>query len=204
MFQLDVSDAYTSVPQKRAVLAVYELIKQTEKEDKNRAWHLPLFTANWITNRPVYFQKACMIIESGIIQGGPFSPPLFLVYLSYQTIDGKRCLVMKFADDCGMLMCSPTAEGLRILAENALKDFSEWLKSKGMECAEHKSKFMLMFRTKKTAEKHFKNLIPPSEQNPDPLVQAMRILGIMVDAALKFREHVSNVCNSFRTRINSL
>ena len=145
-----------------------------------------------------------MIIKSGIIQGGPFSPPLFLVYLSYETIDGKRCLVMKFADDCGMLLSSPTAEGLRTLAENALKHFADWLKSKGMECAEHKSKFMLMFRTKKTAEKYFKNLIPPSEQNPDPLVQAMRILGLMVDSELTFREHVLNVCNSFRTRINSL
>ena len=42
MFQLDVSDAYTSVPQKRAVLAVYHLIKQTENDDEKRAWHLPL------------------------------------------------------------------------------------------------------------------------------------------------------------------
>ena len=148
MFQLDVSDAYTSVPHKRAVLAIYDLIKSTESEDKNRAWHLVLFTVNWLSARCVYFQKTCVIMESGVIQGGPFSPPVFLVYLSYTSKDKKRCLVMKFADDCGLLLNSPTPEGLRDLAKNTLADFSSWLKSKGMSCAEHKSKFMLMFRKK--------------------------------------------------------
>ena len=73
-----------------------------------------------------------------------------------------------------------------------------------MACAEHKSKFMLMFRTRKTAEKYFTGLIQPSEENADPLVQTMRILGVLYDPFLNFQDHVFKVTNSMRVRINSL
>ena len=112
MFSVDVEGAYTSIPHKRAVIAVYELIKRAETPDRDKAWDLPLFTANWLDSRYVYFQKTCVKMISGVIQGGPFSPPVFLVYFSYESMDKSICRVMIFADDANLILRSETPEGL--------------------------------------------------------------------------------------------
>ena len=60
-----------------------------------------------------------------------------------------------------------------------------------------KSKFMLFGRTVATAKKHFSDL-------GIELVSGLRLLGLWVEASLCFHQHVNNVVNKLRKRVNAL
>ena len=143
-----------------------------------------------------------IVMKSGVPQGSPYSPIVFVVYLAYNCDDfSSVCQVMVFCDDLSILVRSPTPDGLMKTTQKILNHFQEWLKTRDLECEPSKSKFCMFFRTKSTVQKYW-DLLPSLPKTQ--FVKNIRVLGVMVDFMLNFATHVNKVCNRMRVRINLL
>jgi len=55
------------VPHKKAVLAVYELIKSSKLDKKD--WFLVRYTEMWLDHRVIFFRNTRLVMKSGVPQG---------------------------------------------------------------------------------------------------------------------------------------
>ena len=214
VLQCDVQSAFTSVQHKRLVIAMFDFVERSDGPDK--PYYLVAYVFMWLENRKVLFEKTSVVMKSGVPQGSPLSPVVFLVFLDYEC--GDEATIYKFADDCTILIQAKSVEELRSSAENIWKNFEKWLKSKDMACEPSKSSFMVLNRTKATIDKHFEKKIVQTAKTAKtaktetsvtvvsgiPVVYNIKILGVNVDSKLNFIDHVEIVCNMMRTRINCL
>ena len=116
-------------------------------EDK-KLWYLMLFTEEWLQNRVIFFRNTSVVMKNGVPQGGGYSPIDFLVYLAYECAY-RDVMVFYYCDDLSILIRTPTAEDLIKKSQTVFADFKGWCDSKDMKAFPDKSKFMLLFRTKK-------------------------------------------------------
>lgn len=186
--------AYTGVPHVKLILAMDDFINRTADPEANQ--YLIHFTAKWLENRTVRFEKTEITMECGLVQGSPVSPPIFVIFLCYES-DSTNSIIMKFADDVSLVSWSPTPKDLFREVKTEVKNFEDWLAEREMVFEPTKSKFMLFGRTIATAKKHFGEL-------GIELVDGLRLLGLWVEASLCFRQHVDNVVNKLRKRVNAL
>ena len=136
-------------------------------------------------------------MKSGVVQGCPFSPVVFVVFIDYVNGDSD-CRFLFFADDSSCICRARTLEGLRDKMKEVFTDFSNFLEKKGLFCEPTKSKILIFHRTVATAKKHFENHLEI------PVVDSMRVLGVEFDCRLNFNAHLQNVCNAMRGRVNCL
>ena len=192
--QLDVKGAYTSVPHIELILALDDFIQRTENPEKHQ--YLIHFTAKWLENRSVVFEKTTFFMRCGLVQGSPVSPPLFVIFLSYTTTS-KNSIIMKFADDVNCISWAPTQLELKVEVKNEVGKFEKWLAALSMQFEPTKSRFLLFNRTLKTAEKYFGDI-------GIKVVDGMRTLGVSINSKLNFHAHVQNVKNKLRKRLSAL
>ena len=159
-------------------------------------------------SRVIFYEKTSVRMRSGVPQGSALSPVVFVVFLDYISGD-IDCVIMKFADDCTLLIRGKTMPDLKSKIEESFKKFTKWLESRKLGCEPSKSKILILHKSKQTLDKHFDN-------NKDkkisanwvfmgiPIVELVKILGVTVDSHLNFVQHTNNVCNMFRRRINGL
>ena len=194
MTQMDVEGAYTSVPHIEMILALEDFVNRTDDPDSHQ--YLIHFVVKWLENRVVMFEKTSLLMKCGLVQGSPVSPPIFVIFLSYKS-DSNNSIILIYADDVQLISWGPTPKDLRDEVEKEVKKFEKWLNERDMCFAPKKSKFMLLNRTKQTADKHFADFCIE-------VVGGARVLGVWVESNLCFRKHVQNVANKLRKRINAL
>ena len=208
VLQCDVQSAFTSVQHKRLVIAMFDFVERSDNVEK--PYYLVAYVFMWLENRKVLFEKTSVVMRSGVPQGSPLSPVVFLVFLDYEC--GDNATVYKFADDCTILVHAKTVEKVRSVAENVWENFEKWLKSQDMACEPSKSSFMVLNKTKTTVDKHFDQVLVKTGKQDKmvtqvsgiPVVYSIKILGVNVDSKLNFIDHVDTVCNMMRKRINCL
>ena len=195
LIQCDLAGAYTSVSHKRLILAFFEFVDRSKQEIK--PWYLVCFVRKWLDNRTIYFEKTATRMDSGIVQGCPFSPVAFVVFLDYvNKWDNARFLY--FCDDVSFVCRADKIEELVERMKVIFDEFDGWISAKEMACEPTKSKFMIFHKNKETTEKYFKNF------KNIPVVDHLRVLGVIVDSRLTFNIHVQKVCNRMRSRTNCL
>ena len=181
LIQCDLAGAYTSVSHKRLILAFFEFVQRSKQEIK--PWYLVCFVRKWLDNRTIYFEKTAVKMESGIVQGCPFSPVAFVVFLDYVN-KWQNARFLYFADDVSFVC---RADNLRELVDQMkliFEQFDGWITEKEMACEPTKSKFMIFHRNKETSEQYFQNFMNI------PVVDHLRVLGVIVDSRLTFNIHV--------------
>ena len=195
LIQCDLAGAYTSVSHKRLILAFFEFVNRSKQEIK--PWYLVCFVRKWLDNRTIYFEKTAVKMESGIVQGCPFSPVAFVVFLDYVN-EWKNARFLYFADDVSFVCRAEDLQKLVDRMKVIFEQFDGWIRGKEMACEPKKSKFMIFHRNKETAEQYFQNF------KKIEVVDSLRVLGVIVDARLSFNIHVQKVCNRMRSRTNCL
>jgi len=206
--QVDVASAFTSVCHKRLIIVFYKFIERSNCEEKS--WYIVTYIHMWLGegSRVIFYEKTSVRMRSGVPQGSALSPVVFVVFLDYISGD-IDCIIMKFADDCTLLIRGKTMPKLKAKIEESFKKFTKWLESRKLGCEPSKSKILILHKSKQTLDTYFdKNTDKKVAANwvfmGIPIVELVKILGVTVDSHLNFVQHTNNVCNMFRRRINGL
>ena len=195
MIQCDVASAYTNVPHKKCVIAFHDFVKRMDGPDDDKPWYFVWFVQKWLADRVIFFEFTAIFMTCGVVQGCPFSPVAFVVFLSFRIHD-IDCRFLFFADDSSCIVRARTLADLRTKMDEIYEKFSEWLKTKDLHCEPTKSRILIFYRTLVTAKRHFSDL------HSIPVVDHMRVLGVEFDSRMTFNIHLQNVLNTMRRRVN--
>ena len=128
-------------------------------------------------------------ITSGVPQGSVLGPLLWnIVYdgLLGQILS-EGVSIVAFADDVALVVVAKRIEEVQYIGEQAIEVVAEWLNSHGLSLAAEKTEAVLISRTKKRQYVTFQ-----VENKTIRSVDAIKYLGITIDARLSFREHILN------------
>ena len=133
-------------------------------------------------------------IQCGLPQGSPVSPILFMLYIAPLLALGDQRARYGYADDVGLLACSPSlASNADILSEH-LQTALDWAASEGVAFDSAKSELMHFSRKR---EDSTAQLTSPPVMAGDLVVEEnrtrkyLRWLGVLFDRKLTFKFHAA-------------
>lgn len=197
LLSLDVASAFPTVSHKRLI---HDL----------RMKGIPLWITNWVNSFLVDRTTTLAIngrrseafaMETGVPQGSPLSPILYLFYnadlLTVCNITGKRTSTMGFADDINILAYGISTEAnCRALLKT--HDVCEkWARTHGAKF--NPDKYDLLHLTRSPKKFNIKktitiqgNVIKPKEE--------IRILGLQFDSKLNWKAHLKKIQRKMTTQ----
>jgi ribonuclease HI len=131
-----------------------------------------------------------MEINTGIPQGSPISPILFLIYIAdlFPRLEEKfNCQTVSFADDVTVLVKNKDPRVAAKTAEDIARDMIEWGKENEVAFDTDKTEFFYLTRKRRSNTENISIRIDGAEFKPNK--KATRILGVWIDSGLTFREH---------------
>lgn len=152
------------------------------------------------------YQSRTFTTNTGIPQGSPLSPILFLLYISellekFQTID-QRLYGFGFVDDTTLVTWSHSAGENCKRLEDAHKLCNEWAQSHGAEFAPEK--YQLMHFTRGRQDEDLRSTVQIDNARAELMTEKMRLLGIWMDPKLSWKPHMNTACLKGRTQLEAL
>ncbi|XP_078041385.1 uncharacterized protein LOC144472301 [Augochlora pura] len=151
------------------------------------------FVANWsyrrVISSPSFEGQRTM--HKGLPQGGVLSPLLYNIYVSNIGKDLPRGIhISQYADDIAVFTRCTSLNDARHLMEAAIENIGNSLISVGLELAPKKTKLVVFSSRKKYAQGMIAVQVNGHTiKNEDSVV----FLGLHLDRALNFREHINVV-----------
>ncbi|XP_049316160.1 RNA-directed DNA polymerase from mobile element jockey isoform X1 [Bactrocera dorsalis] len=139
-------------------------------------------------------------LHNGIPQGSPLSTTLFIIAFNQLSnlITSYRCVDhIIYADDVLIFSALKNLNQVKIIFSNILTEIAEWSKTSGTKVSASKSATFHVCRKRKCT---FPNLSFESTQIPH--TTTLRILGLIFDKKLTFKEHCKYVRLSLLNRLN--
>lgn len=187
MIALDVKNAFNS-------LKWDVIIDQMRKRGFSN--YLTRFVQDYFKERTICYKNTEDIIwrqmKMGVPQGSVLGP--FLWNLVYDDLLKKENPQMTskyaFADDLIITVQASTKAGLRTRSERIIDDIREWMRTKGLSLAEHKTEIMML--NQKRIEEGFEIQIGEMKIKPSP---HLKYLGVTFDDRKIFRKHIEDATN---------
>jgi hypothetical protein len=190
MLSLDLSGAFDNVSQERLLwilrhkgypLWIQHAIKNFLTERRTKI-ALPGYTSDWISTR------------SGIPQGSPLSPVLFLFFISellevFQRPDGGT-LGFGFVDDTNIIAWGDSAKENCERLSNVHKTCLEWARRHGAAFAPDKYQLIHFTRRRNNARNDLASTVQIGDHAVRPQ-QSLRVLGVWVDPKLNWKAHIT-------------
>ena len=190
ILSMDISGAFDNVSRPRLIHNLRErrvpltLVKWVESFLIERTTTIKLFEG----------ESQSFAILSGIPQGSPISPVLFLFFIAnlLDTVncDSLRTSAVGFVDDVNVLVYGPsTAENCRKLKE-VHRRCMRWAATHGAKFAPDKYEVIHFFRTPRRFDM---TATPRIEGVRSDTSSTIRILGVQVDSKLKWGPHIAKI-----------
>ena len=198
LLQLDIKGAFDTVCHLRLL-------------DTLRKMGFPPWLTRWIRSY-LTDRKATLVFDdeetepmspyTGVPQGSPLSPILFILYITslYKEL-GKMAgiSVIEFADDTNILAFGRTARENRLTLEQAWRICTRWAESHGMQFAPAKSELVHFTRSRQMPLDHIH--LGTVELKPK---SSTRFLGVWVDRKLMWKTHLKEVRKRLETQCLAL
>lgn len=132
------------------------------------------------------------VIGQGVPQGSVLGPFLFLIYINdlHNIQNQSNHLMINFADDTTILLKGNSIREISDTGSIYIKKIEEWLQSNNLKLNQQKTN-VLVFSTRQAnpmlQNVEFNNCIYQT-------VSSARLLGIVIDGNLKWREHIDMLC----------
>lgn len=165
--------------------------------EKLKSLKLPTFIHGWILNfltdrkQSTKFNgelSLSSIITRSIVQGSGVGPSLFLIYIADLKTQGKDNRLIKFADDCTLLVPA----GSSVSVECEMKSIKEWAILNKMMLNLGKTKEIVFHRP------HPRKFSLPPKLTDIEQVSSAKLLGVYFTDQLSMTEHLNKtvaVCN---------
>ena len=128
-------------------------------------------------------------ITHGVPQGSILGPLLFLCYIN----DFTNChdvFSLQYADDTTVLLSGNTKRSIEDSANQAINQIFEWLTANKLSLNTNKTNYMIISNKKEEISVNIAiNNIPLNRVNET------KILGVVIDDKLTFKQHVAHVVN---------
>ena len=165
--------------------------------EKLKSLKLPTFIHGWILNFLTDRKQSTKfngelslysIITRSIVQGSGVGPSLFLIYIADLKTQGKDNRLIKFADDCTLLVPA----GSSVSVECEMKSIKEWAILNKMMLNLGKTKEIVFHRP------HPRKFSLPPKLTDIEQVSSAKLLGVYFTDQLSMTEHLNKtvaVCN---------
>jgi hypothetical protein len=145
------------------------------------------------------FRSTFRINSSGVPQGTIIAPLLFLCYINDLPHATQHKPIL-FADDTTLIIKCDKTEPYNETLNKALADTATWLKTNNLQINTIKTKIM-EFRSYNTNEL---NIQLKYDNEYIQNVDSFKILGIILDKHLNFKEHIDYICNRLERYVYAL
>jgi len=191
VLSLDLAGAFDNVPHSRLLEILRTkglpewIVRMIDSFTQARRTRIAYtgYKSDWITT------------STGIPQGSPLSPILFLYYISslLETFQDPEAEVMGFGfvDDTNLVTWGPSAaENCRKLTA-AHTQCEEWASTNGARFAPEKYQLMHFTRRRRHACEDLASTVRIGNHEAQVQERAIKILGVWLDPALTWKEHIA-------------
>ena len=142
-------------------------------------------------------------VEAGVPQGSILGPVLFIVFTSNFHEHFPDHKITAFADDTQILVTGHSSDEIKMKAETAIENAQRWFTANSLKINPTKSEVMIFSGKRKTEDV----LIQVQDGNDIKWIKttrSMKILGVIVDDQLSWKNHISKIKQRTHTTITNL
>lgn len=150
---------------------------------------------SYLTNRTQYVKieneiSTNLPVISGVPQGSVLGPLLFIIFLNDIINASSDSKLVIYADDCTLYSNSPNLDKLLHHSEQYLLNIDKWSMLNKLIINLKKTKFMITSWNRNFSTENVQlNL----NGNPITRVDTFKLLGVVFDAKLNFKDHVNHI-----------